>query len=410
MYTNFDPKGDERASAAKRAIESCVHCGFCLATCPTYRATGNELDSPRGRIYLMKAALEGEQPSELTLQHLDRCLSCRACETTCPSGVHYHNLLDLGREQVAAEVGRPAPERIKRNILRRFLLSPRLFAAALGFGRFLRPLLPGFLARLVPASRETIAVAGPQSVHARAVLLEGCVQPALEPQINRAARSVLAKVGVDAVCARGEQCCGAMSAHMEQREEARALARRNIDTWLPLLDAGAEALVSTASGCGAFVKEYSHLLADDPEYAQKAQRVAGACKDIAEYLGGKDVEALQVDSAVATAFQCPCSLQHAQGQGAATEQLLQRLGFALVPVADAHQCCGSAGTYSILQPGLSREVRDAKLDKLQAPGPERIASANIGCISQLQPHTQKPVRHWIEYVAMDLGAQARRDS
>jgi len=394
-----------RAEEAERILRTCVHCGFCNATCPTYQLLGDELDGPRGRIYLIKQALEGSEVSRLSQEHLDRCLSCRSCETTCPSGVQYHHLLDIGRDYLAAQLPRPPRERLLRGGLRAVVPRPALFKAVLRAGQLLRPLLPARLAEKVPAAA---APAGPRPAprHARRVLmLEGCVQPALSPNTNAAAARVLDRLGISVVPAPQAGCCGAVDYHLDAQQAGLERARRNIDAWWPAIEAGAEAIVQTASGCGAFVKDYGHLLRDDPRYAAKAARVSALAKDLVEVLQAEDLERLGAAArGRRLAFHCPCTLQHAQKLGGAVERVLERLGFELTPVPDAHLCCGSAGSYAITQPELARQLRDAKLDALESGQPELIATANIGCQTHLDGAGRTPVRHWIELVDEALRA------
>jgi glycolate oxidase iron-sulfur subunit len=379
---------------ADRILRACVHCGFCNATCPTYQILGDELDGPRGRIYQMKQVLEGAPASALTRLHLDRCLTCRSCETTCPSGVQYGRLLDIGRELVERQAPRPAGQRLQRLLLRRFLLSPALFGNGLGAGRWLRPLLPESLRRRIPPRVDPGArPAGGQP--RRMLVLEGCVQPALTPQTNAAAARVLARLGIALLAAPGAGCCGAISHHLSAPAEARDHMRRNIDAWWPHIEAGAEAIVMTASGCGAMVRDYGHLLADDPGYAAKAARISALTRDLGEVLAAEDLSPLRPATPRRVAFHPPCSLQHAQRVRGVIEAILTRLGHQLVPVAEAHLCCGSAGTYSILQPRLAGELRARKLASLQAGAPELIATANIGCQLHLGSAADVPVVHWV---------------
>lgn len=382
--------------SADRILRNCVHCGFCLATCPTYRLLGNELDSPRGRIYLIKSVLEGAPVTGETQLHLDRCLTCRACETTCPSGVEYGRLLEIGREAVEQQVRRPWPERLQRWLLLQVLPYRSRFTALLRIGQFLRPLLPAVLKRQIPPHRRADTLPDRQHLR-RVILFQGCVQPALAPAINAAAARVLDRMAIRCERSAGEVCCGALNLHLGDSERAREFARRNIDAWWPLIETGAEAIMVTASGCGVMVKDYAALLENDPAYAGKASRVAALARDPAEYLASLDPGSLpRVDKRVA--FQSPCTLQHGQKLAGVTENLLGRMGFQLTPVTDAHQCCGSAGTYSILQSGLAREVRKRKLAILEQDSPEMILTANIGCLLHLQQATNTPVKHWLEAV------------
>jgi glycolate oxidase iron-sulfur subunit len=383
---------------ADEILRNCVHCGFCNATCPTYQLTGDELDGPRGRIYQIKQVLEGQAATSTTQLHLDRCLTCRACETTCPSGVDYHRLLDTGRALVEQAVPRPLLERAKRRLLRLLLPYPSRFTPVLRMGQLLRPVLPASLKQQVPA-RQAINTARPRQAHARTVLLlDGCVQPALAPQINHAARRVLDALGISTLRERNSGCCGAVSYHLNASEEAKAFMRRNIDAWWPAIEQGAEAIVVTASGCAPMVKDYGHVLSGDAAYADKARRVSELAKDISEVVSAafRREAFTQASGAARIAFHSPCTLQHGQRITGIVEDMLAQLGFTLTAVANAHLCCGSAGTYSILQPELSTALRDNKLASLQDNQPDMIATANIGCLMHMSGHADVPVRHWIE--------------
>jgi glycolate oxidase iron-sulfur subunit len=387
-----------RAEEADRILRTCVHCGFCNATCPTYQLLGDELDGPRGRIYLIKQVLEGNEVTQKTQQHLDRCLSCRNCETTCPSGVDYHNLLDIGRAVVDAAVPRPIGQRLLREGLRAVVPRPELFKSLVGSGQMFRALLPDMLQSKLPRSASP-ARARPTTRHARHVLmLEGCVQPGLSPNTNVAAARVLDRLGISVTPAREAGCCGAVDYHLDAQAAGLDRARHNIDAWWPSVENGAEAIVQTASGCGAFIKDYGHLLSSDSAYAEKAKTVSALAKDLVEVLRNEPLERLGIHSAQRLAFHCPCTLQHAQKLGGAVESLLERLGFNLTFVPDSHLCCGSAGTYSLTQPALARQLRDNKLNALESGYPEIIVTANIGCQSHLDGAGRTPVRHWIELV------------
>ena len=379
---------------AEAILRKCVHCGFCTATCPTYQLLGDDLDGPRGRIYLIKRALEGGPVTEKTRLHLDRCLTCRSCETTCPSGVRYGRLVDIGRAVVEARTRRPLADRLMRALISRVLPRTALFAFFLGIGRALRGVLPGVLRNKVPAAIPQ-AGAWPAPRHARKMLvLAGCVQPALAPSINAAAARVLDRLGISLIEAPGG-CCGALRFHLNEQEAGRNDMRALIDAWWPLLQGGdIEAIVMTASGCGVTVKEYGEFLAHDPAYREKAARVSALTRDLSEVVPLEPIEARRAMGRIA--FQSPCTLQHGQQIRGAVEGLLDRAGYELTPVRDAHLCCGSAGTYSLLQPALSMELRSRKLDRLQEGLPQAIATANIGCLSHLQGATATPVRHWIE--------------
>ena len=391
--------------AAEAILRKCVHCGFCTATCPTYQLLGDELDGPRGRIYLIKQVLEGAEPTEKTRLHLDRCLSCRSCESTCPSGVHYTRLLDIGREVVEQKVPRSGSDAFMRGTLKNLLPRSMLFGAAMKLGQSVRMLLPGVLRAKVPP----LSSAGPtpHRLHARQmVALAGCVQPSMYPNVNGATRRVLDRLGIQMVEAGGAGCCGAVRLHLNAAEGSRDDARRNIDAWWPLLEAGAECLVMTASGCGSHVLEYAHLLQDDPDYALKAARVVLATRDISEVitaeadaLGSLLLNCVPLpESEKPLAFQSPCSLQHGLKIRGTVELLLTAAGYRLTPVADSHLCCGSAGTYSVLQPVLSQRLQANKIAALTAGAPATIASANVGCMAHLQGVTDVPVRHWIELI------------
>jgi len=402
------PRGDEADAILRR----CVHCGFCLATCPTYNLLGDELDSPRGRIYLVKQMLEGAPVTHRTQLHLDRCLTCRACETTCPSGVEYGKLADIGRAVVAQKVARPPADRLRRWLLAHALTSRGLFGAALAVGRAVRPLLPARLARRIPARRP--APAAPAARHARRmVVLGGCVQPSIAPSINAAAARVLDRLGITLVDAPSAGCCGAVPFHLDYQRDALAFVKANIDAWWPEVQAGAEAIVVTASGCGTMVKDYGHLLRDDPAYARKAGRVSELARDVSEVIAGEHeglaalLRAAPQERAAkprAVAFHSPCSLQHGQKIQGVVESILREAGLALTPVPDAHLCCGSAGTYSILQPALSRRLLHDKVRALESGGPELVATANVGCLAHLESGLSRPVVHWIELLDGRLGA------
>jgi len=404
------PTGQE----ADRILRSCVHCGFCNATCPTYQLLGDELDGPRGRIYLIKQMLEGNAVTVHTLTHLDRCLTCRNCETTCPSGVRYGALLEIGREVAEQRIGRPWPQRVQRWLIRQILPYPKRFAALLRLGQFFRPLLPRALKQKIPPRQVFLPLPLGEGrgegrgrsehqtqIHARKMLvLEGCAQPALAPNINAAATRVLNRLGISLIPATNAGCCGAACHHTSGVEEGLAQARRNIDAWWPHLETGSEAIVMTASGCGVHVKDYGHLLRDDPVYADKARCVSALTKDISEILAKENLSALKSKTTPAgkIAFQSPCTLQHGQKLGGVVEKILRDLGFELVPVPEAHLCCGSAGTYSLLQTALSSQLRTRKLATLENGKPQRIVTANIGCLAHLQTGTTIPVQHWVELI------------
>ena len=414
MHTKLAPEFKNTADglAAEAILRKCVHCGFCNATCPTYQLLGDELDGPRGRIYLMKQVLEGQAPTRKTQLHLDRCLTCRNCESTCPSGVDYGHLVDIGRKIVDAKVLRPAPERALRWALKEGLPSP-LFGPAMKLGQLVRPLLPAALKAKVPAPQASGS--WPSRSHPRKVLLlAGCVQPAMSPNINSATARVLDAIGVQAVVAPKAGCCGAVKFHLNDQDGGKAQMRATIDAWWPHLqgqdgEAGVEAILMNASGCGVTVKDYGHLLASDPQYAAKAARISALTKDLSEWLPELSAQ-LKVrvkPTAQTVAFHPPCTLQHGQQLRGGVEQHLGALGFQVkLTGCEPHLCCGSAGTYSVLNPGLAYQLRDRKLGHLgQTFGPaatEVIVSANIGCITHLQSGTATPVRHWVELLDQAL--------
>ena len=375
------PEGRE----AEAILRKCVHCGFCTATCPTYQLLGDDLDSPRGRIYLMKRALEGAAVSAKTRLHLDRCLTCRACETTCPSGVRYGRLVDIGRAVVEARTRRSPWDRLKRAVLAFGLPRTALFGAALRLGR---------LARMAPSARPSGA--WPAARHARKmIVLRGCVQPALAPSINAAAARVLDRIGISLVEVPGAGCCGGVRFHLNHQEAGRDDMRALIDAWWPLVSGREiDAVVMTASGCGVTVKDYVHLLATDQRYHGRAQRVSELTVDLCEVIRPADLP--QGTKLGRIAFHSPCTLQHGQQLHGKIEALLERVGYELTPVRDAHLCCGSAGTYSLLQPEIANDLRARKLAALEEGAPQAIATANIGCLMHLQAPSATPVRHWIE--------------
>ena len=413
------PEGKE----ADSILRTCVHCGFCTATCPTYQLLGDELDSPRGRIYLMKEMLEGNQVTAKTQKHLDRCLTCRACETTCPSGVEYGRLVDIGRNIVEQHVPRSPVEALKRAALRAVLPRPALFKPLFKVAQTMRPLLPAALKKKIPKG-ETQNLEWPTPRHQRKMLvLDGCVQPSLAPGINPATARVLDRLGIALVKDEMAGCCGAVTFHLNRQDDGRDYMRRNIDAWWPHVEAGAEAIVITASGCGTLVKEYGHHLAQDPRYAEKAARISELSKDISEIIFAErekleeilksrlapygrspvmakpvSLESSEVGHAsrlTRIAFHSPCSLQHGLKILGMVEAILVSAGFELTMVPDSHLCCGSAGTYSILEPELSQRLLKNKVAALESGKPSMVATANIGCLTHIQSGTAVTVKHWI---------------
>jgi len=402
MQTKLSPefKNSPDGKDAESILRSCVHCGFCNATCPTYQILGDELDGPRGRIYLIKEMLEGGAVGRSTQQHLDRCLTCLNCETTCPSGVRYGKLVAIGRALVEQRVARPWKEKFLRWLLKEGLTSS-FFAPMIKLATHTRRLVPGALRKHIPRPAIPAAAAWPTRRHQRQVLLlAGCVQPALLPNINRATARVLDACGIETLIADGAGCCGALRDHLSDHAGGLGDARRNIDAWWPLVTAGTvDAIIMNASACGLAVKHYGDALAGDSAYSEKAARVSALARDLSELL---PVIAPSLKGKLRTpigriAFHAPCTLQHGQGLRGGVEAHLAALGFDMQPAArESHLCCGSAGTYSVLQPILARELRDRKLASLAATNPQTIASANVGCIQHLQSGTELPVRHWVE--------------
>ena len=398
MYVKLHPDFAQRAEAidAKALTSACVHCGFCLATCPTYLDNRDERDSPRGRIYLIKQLLETGTASQQTHTHLDRCLNCRSCETTCPSGMQYGKLLDIGRGLMEERVPRSLGNSYARRLLRFGLGQPRLFAMALRAGQWLRPLLPSRLAAKMPPQQQVGRA--PSAQRSRTMLvLEGCVQQAATPATNAVARRVLDKLGISLISVPRAGCCGAVNYHLGAHADGLDDMRHNIDAWWPQLEAGAEAIVSSATGCGSMLADYGELLAHDPEYAARAGRISELYRDIAEVLLAEDLSVLDIDTGVGrVAVQTPCSAQHGLKKPGLITDVLSKAGFTLAATHDDHLCCGSAGTYSILQPQTAARLRKRKLQALGEDTPALIATGNVGCQLHLQADAAIPVVHWIE--------------
>jgi len=398
MQTSIDPefKHNEEVAEADDILRSCVHCGFCTATCPTYQILGSELDSPRGRIYLIKELLEGKQATDKTRLHLDRCLTCRSCETTCPSGVRYGRLVEIGRNIIEKKAPRSFAHKMLRKVMLEVLPSRQRLGFALKAGRLVKPFLPAQLKNKLPEKKQ--AQPWPISQHQRRMLvLEGCVQPLTAPNTNAAAARVLDKLGISLISAEKAGCCGAINQHMSDAETAKQRMRNNIDAWWPYIEDGIEAIVMTASGCGLMVKEYGQELKNDPAYADKATRISKLSKDLSEILRDEDLSQFAtIGKGTKVAYQSSCTLQHGQKLSGAVETILQDCGYTLTPVADSHLCCGAAGTYTLLQPKLSQQLLHNKLATLESGQPDVIASANIGCQMHLQSGSKIPVKHWIE--------------
>jgi len=392
------PQGQE----ADSILRSCVHCGFCTATCPTYQLLGDELDSPRGRIYLIKQVLEGEPVSDKTRSHLDRCLTCRSCETTCPSGVKYGRLIDIGREAVEKQTSRNLIERTRRYALRKIIPYPERFSFLLKLGNTFKIFLPDTLKQKIPE----IDIAGqwPNNKNKRKMLvLEGCVQQTVSAQTNVSTANVLSKLGIQLIQQKEVKCCGAVSQHLSATDEAIKTIKQNIDNWWHYVNNGIEAIVITASGCGVMVKDYAHLLEHDEYYALKARKISALAKDISEIIAAENLQACVSNNKKTTvAFHSPCTLQHGLQLNGVVEKILTDAGYHLTQISDAHLCCGSAGTYSILQAELSKKLLNNKISALQKNRPDIIATANIGCQMHLSTESDKPVKHWIELVETAL--------
>ena len=394
---------------AETILRSCVHCGFCTATCPTYQLLGDELDSPRGRIYLIKQVLEGKALSSKTQSHLDRCLTCRSCETTCPSGVRYGRLVEIGREIVDQRVPRNLLQTVARILLRKVVPYPRRFAPVYKLGLLFRPLLPATLKRKLPVPQSSAGTEKATS-NRKMLVLQGCVQSVVTPQTNQAASRILQKLDIELIAAPDAGCCGAVSHHLSAAEEGLDFMRRNIDAWWPHIEPevgqGIEAIIITASGCGTVVKDYAELLKRDQLYAEKAKKVSKLAKDISETLRDEDLSNIVFgETDIKVAFHSPCTLQHGQKLSGVIEKILSDAGFALTAVVDPHLCCGSAGTYSILQAKLSQQLLDNKLSSLQSGQPDIIATANIGCQMHMASKATVPVKHWIEVIDEHLASK-----
>ncbi|HSM29426.1 MAG TPA: glycolate oxidase subunit GlcF [Woeseiaceae bacterium] len=400
MYLKLHDDFAENALAREAAeiIKSCVHCGFCNATCPTYQEFFDERDGPRGRIYLIRHMLESGRAGDATRLHLDRCLTCRACETTCPSGVRYGRAADIGREIIEERTQRPIADRLKRRFARMVFPYPARMRPLLAIGRLTRWLLPSSLREQIPARQTSRApLAAHPAARRRMILLRGCVQAAATPATNHAAQRVFRRLGIDLVEVASAGCCGAVNYHLADREGALRFVRHNIDAWWPHVETGAEAIVTTASGCGVMVKDYAEVLHDDPAYSAKAQRISELARDVSEVLQAEDLDVFRdATEKLATAVHCPCTLSHGQKRDGFIERILESAGIPLVATAEKHLCCGSAGTYSLFQPGISRRLLDRKLAALSVSGPEQIVTANIGCQLHLASRSDVPVRHWIE--------------
>lgn len=399
MQTNITKTyiNTKQGQEAENIIRACVHCGFCTATCPTYQLLGDELDSPRGRIYLIKQMLEGKETTEKTQTHLDRCLTCRSCETTCPSGVQYGRLIEIGRELTDQQIQRSVLEKITRYALRKIIPYPKRFSALLKIGNIFKPVLPATVQKKIPTLPQ--ATSRPDKKHQRRMLvLEGCAQSVATPETNSSAARILNHLSIQLLSANKAGCCGAVSHHLSAVDEGLDFMRNNIDAWWPYIEQGVEAIIITASGCGTMIKEYGHLLKDDSEYAEKASTISALAKDISEVLKNENLSSIKLNTDKNIAFHSPCTLQHGQQLQGVVELILSDLGFTLTEVSDPHLCCGSAGTYSILQPALSTQLLNNKLNSLQQNQPDVIATANIGCQMHMSTKANIPVKHWLELI------------
>ena len=409
MQTNLHPmfKNTAVGDEAEAILRSCVHCGFCNATCPTYQELGDERDGPRGRIYLIKQLLETGEATEKTRTHMDRCLTCRSCETTCPSGVEYGRLADIGKEIIERQQTRPFAEQIMRWGLRHILPYRQRFTALLRLGQWLRPLMPAMVKEKIPSRVHLLR--WPPARHSRRMLvLAGCTQPGTTPNTNIAAARVLDQLGVSLIELPKAGCCGAVSHHLSEHDEGLGFVRANIDIWWPAIEQGAEAIVVTASGCGTMVKDYGKLLKSDALYADKARRVSDIARDLSEVISVGDIEKLKFKTdGLKTAIHCPCSLQHGLQLPDHVDRLLEKAGIDIAKTVDKHLCCGSAGTYSLLQPAMSSNLLDNKLEALTVDSPDRIVTANVGCQLHLATRSQVPVQHWIELLEQGMSSHLK---
>jgi glycolate oxidase iron-sulfur subunit len=424
MQTSFTPEQleDPHVAFSEKILRRCVHCGFCTATCPTYVTLGNELDSPRGRIYLIKDMLENGRPAdEEVVTHIDRCLSCLSCVSTCPSGVDYMHLVDHARVHIENTYRRPLMDRLIRDLLAAILPYPQRFRTALALAKLGRPLAPllkrvtalkAFGAMLDLAPRATIRPRNAREQRIRIIegkprgrvaILSGCAQPVLDPGINAATVRLLSRSGIDVVAPKDEGCCGALVHHMGREEEALAFARRNIDAWMREIEKGGlDAIIITASGCGTTIKDYEHMLRLDPAYAEKAAQVSGMAKDVTEYLATLDLPK-QERKTITVAYHSACSMQHGQKITMAPKTLLKNAGFTVRDPAEGHLCCGSAGTYNILQPEIPADLKARKVRNIEATKPDVIATGNIGCITQIRTGTAIPILHTVELLDWAYG-------
>ncbi len=400
MQTSILPKFVDTTigQQGEAILRKCVHCGFCNATCPTYQLLGDELDGPRGRIYQIKQLLEGEPANANIELHLDRCLSCRSCETTCPSGVEYGKLLEIGRGVLNQQKQRNLPDRLTRQLIAFVVRSRRLFAGMLKLGRLIQTLLPAFISDGIPPAQSGRKMPWPAAVHPRKfVVLGGCVQPALAPSTNLAAAQVLDRLGISLVESAGAGCCGSVDLHTTTAAQAKISAKLLIDNWYPMLEQGVEGFIITASGCGVTIKEYPDLFQDDPDYLSRATAIAENSADLCEILDREiDAGFVVSDSSSTVAFHPPCTLQHGQKITGVVEGILERVGYTLVSIGDSQLCCGSAGTYSLLQPKISGELKNAKLENLSATAADVWCTANVGCQAHLNVNPDRPIKHWVE--------------